>query len=116
MHYPLPNHKFAKKAATAALAADKQGKFWEYNSLLFENYNSINDSKIEQFAKDLSLDMEQFNNDMKDKGIATLISRDVKNGAIAGVRGTPTIFINGRRLKDRSLQGYQQIINKLLQK
>ena len=115
MHFPLKSHKFARKAAASALAAGKQGKFWEYNTLLFENYNAINDDKMEKFATGLSLNMEQFNKDTNDKGIAKMISKDIENGVVAGVRGTPTIFINGRRLQNRSLQGFQQVIDKLLQ-
>lgn len=115
MHFPLQSHKFARKSAAAALAADRQGKFWEYNTLLFENYKSVNDAKLEKFATDLSLNMAQFNKDRNDKGIAKMISKDIENGVNAGVRGTPATFINGRRLKNRSLRGFQQIIDKLLQ-
>ncbi|MCP4371325.1 MAG: thioredoxin domain-containing protein, partial [Deltaproteobacteria bacterium] len=48
--------------------------------------------------------------------ITAMIRRDVRDGAQAGVRGTPTIFINGRRLNDRSLEGFQAAIEKELQK
>jgi protein-disulfide isomerase len=53
---------------------------------------------------------------MKDPKITAMIRQDVREGAQAGVRGTPTVFINGRLLKKRSLQGFQAAIDKELQK
>jgi protein-disulfide isomerase len=52
---------------------------------------------------------------MKDPTLRKIIQQDVLDGREVGVRGTPTIFINGRRLKKRSLEGFQSIIDKLLQ-
>ena len=45
-NFPLRNHKFAMPAATAALAAEKQGKFWEFHDLLFKDYNRLNEQKV----------------------------------------------------------------------
>ena len=109
-HFPLRNHKFARKAATAALAANEQGKFWEFHHKLFENYKVLNDSKIQDIAKELDLDMEKFNKDMNSPVIAKLINRDLKNGRQVGVRGTPTIFVNGKILKKRGLSGFSEMI------
>ena len=99
------------KAATAALAAKAQGRFWEFHDELFENYRKVNDVKIQDIAKELGLDLERFKKDMKDPAIQKLIIRDVKNGREAGVRSIPTVFINGKRLKNRSLQGFQRMID-----
>jgi len=115
-NFPLRNHKFAMKAATAALAAESQGKFWEFHDLLFKNYNKLNDQKIREIALELGLDQTEFKKKMKDPKITAMIRQDVRDGAQAGVRGTPTIFINGRRLNDRSLKGFQAAIDKELQK
>ena len=115
-HFPLRSHKYAKRAATAALAAGRQGKFWEFQELLFDNYNKLSDQKIQEFAKQLALDLEQFEKDMADPEILAHINQDIRDGVEAGVRGTPTIFINGRRLKQRSLQGFQMMIEKELGK
>ncbi len=115
-NFPLRNHKFALKAATAALAAESQGKFWEFHDLLFKNYNKLNDQKISEIALELGLDQTEFEKKMKDPKITAMIRRDVRDGAQAGVRGTPTIFINGRRLNDRSLEGFQATIDTELQK
>lgn len=109
-HFPLANHKYARKAAAAALAANTQGKFWEFHSQLFKNYKVINDAKIQEIAKGLSLDMEKFNKDMQSPAIKKLIERDIGNGRKIGVRGTPTIFINGKILRNRSLPGTYRMI------
>jgi protein-disulfide isomerase len=115
-HYPLPTHGYARKAAIAALAAGKQGKFWEIHEKLFANQNDLSDTKVEAIAGELGLNMEQFNKDLKDPAIASLIDRDMKNALETNVRGTPTIFINGKLLNQRSLQGFQQAIEAELKK
>jgi protein-disulfide isomerase len=115
-HFPLPSHKFARPAAIAALAAHKQDKFWEFHAKLLENYRSLNDKKIEEIAIELKLDMEKFTADQKSPDISALIARDIQNGKAIGVRGTPTIFLNGKRVKNRSMQGFQQMIEAELSK
>jgi protein-disulfide isomerase len=115
-NFPLKNHKFALKAATAALAAKSQGKFWEFHDLLFKNYNKLNDQKINEIALGLGLDQTEFEKKMKDPGIKAMIRQDLRDGAQAGVNATPTVFINGRRLKNRTLQGFQTAVDKELQK
>jgi protein-disulfide isomerase len=115
-NFPLRNHKFAMEAATAALAAEKQGKFWEFHDLLFKDYNRLNEKKVKEIAQQLKLDMEKFETDRKDPGIRRLINRDLAEGNRAGVRGTPTTFINGRLLRNRSMAGFQELIDKALKK
>jgi protein-disulfide isomerase len=115
-NYPLSSHKFAYKAASAALAANDQGKFWEFHSALFKNYNALNDAKIQDIAKELGLDMEKFNKDMQSPAIKGLIERDLTNGRQAGINGTPTIFINGKTSEDRNLPGIYQVIEAELRK
>ena len=109
-HFPLKSHKFAEKAAKAALAAHNQGKFHKFHQELFKNYKKINDQKIQDIANTLDLDLARFNRDMQSPAIAKLVQRDIANGRAIGVRGTPTIFINGKRLKKRSLQGFRETI------
>ncbi len=109
-------HGYARKAAIAALAAAKQGKFWEIHEKLFANQKDLSDAKVEAIAGELGLNMEQFNQDLKDPAIASLIDRDMNNGRQANVQGTPTIFVNGKLLNQRSLQGFQQAIEAELKK
>ena len=113
-NFPLRNHKFAWPAAIAALAANKQGKFWELHDQLYENYNRLSDQKIREIAQQVGLNMEQFDKDMKDPELQALVERDFQEGAGAGVRGIPTIFVNGRQLKNRSFEGFQAAIEKEL--
>jgi len=114
--FPLPNHAFARKAAVAALAAGKQGKFWEVHEKLFANQRELNDTKVEGIARDLGLNMELFTQDLKDPAIGSLIDRDLNNGRQANVRGIPTIFVNGKLLNQRSIQGFQEAIEAELKK
>ena len=60
--------------------------------------------------------MEKFAADKKSPDISALIARDIQNGKAIGVRGTPTIFLNGKRVKNRSMQGFQQMIEAELSK
>ncbi len=113
-NFPLRNHKFAWPAAIAALAANKQGKFWELHDQLYENYSRLSDQKIREIAQQVGLDMEKFDKDMKDPELKALVERDFQEGAGAGVRGIPTIFVNGRQLKNRSFEGFQAAIEKEL--
>ena len=113
-NFPLRNHKFARKAATAVLAADRQGRFWEFHDLLFENFSRLNDQKIQEIARELSLDMEKFEKSMKDSQILAKVSRDKSDGIRASVRSTPTVFINGKLVRDRTLKGLIAKIEKEL--
>jgi protein-disulfide isomerase len=102
-HFPLQIHDYARKAAIAALAAGKQGKFWEVHEKLFANQNDLNDTKVEAIAAELGLDMEKFKKDLQDPAIASVVDRDMNDGLKANVQGTPTIFINGKLLNQRNL-------------
>ena len=115
-HFPLRNHKFAMKAAIASLAAEGQGKFWQFHDLLFENYNKLNDEKIKEISVTVGLNQEEYEKKKKDPAIQQRVNQDLSDGRRAGVRGTPTVFINGIRLRDRSLKGFQAAIDKQLKK
>ncbi len=114
--FPLPMHPYARKASMAALAAGKQGKFWEMHHQLFSNQKDLSDAKVEAIAKQLGLKMDKFNQDMNSPAVASLIDRDVASAAQTNVQGTPTIFVNGRLLIQRSLPGFQQAVEAELKK
>ncbi len=67
-NFPLRRHKYATKAAMAALTADGQGKFWAFHDQLFEKYKQLSDQKIKDIARDLGFDMEKFEKQMKNPG------------------------------------------------
>lgn len=112
---PLNFHKMARPAAYAALAAQEQGKFWEFHDILF-NAKKLSLEGFNKIATDLKLDMDKFKADMKSPEILAKVEKDLKDAEKAGVTGTPTVFINGRRPQQRSAQSYQAIINEELQK
>jgi protein-disulfide isomerase len=112
---PLKFHKFADPAARAALAANEQGKFWEFHDKLFAA-KKIDTEVIKQIAKELGLDMARFETDMNSPRIRSKLQQDLIDAQKAGVTGTPTVFINGRVPKQRNLKGFQEIIDDELQK
>lgn len=114
-NFPLSFHSNARKAATAALAANEQGKFWEFHHKLYDS-KSLNDQRIQDIAKELKLNLNKFNEKLKDPSIQKIIDRDIADGQDNDVNGTPTIFVNGNELKDRSLEGFSRLIDAELRK
>ena len=94
-NYPLPFHKQAMPAAKAAVAAGEQGKFWEMHDKIFENYRALKDDAYATWAGELGLDVEQFNKDMASAETKAFVDKEMSEARAVGVRGTPTIFING---------------------
>lgn len=115
-NYPIQRHKFSAKAAAAALAAQSFGKFWEYHDRLFDKdvFGKLSDEKFVEIAKELGLDTKTFEARSKDPETLARVRRDALEGRDAGVRGTPTVFINGRQLKKMSLAGLHAEINQEL--
>ena len=101
-HYPLStSHPHAWEAATFAEAAARQGKFWEMYDLLFINQNywsTLGDvtAEFEGYAQQLGLDLEQVREDIRSSDVTQKVRNDQLGGTRAGVRSTPTIFIDGR--------------------
>ena len=97
--FPLGIHQYAEKAARAALAAQKQGKFWEMHAVLFDNQQHLEASNVEQLAKSIGLDLARFSQDRDSEAIADIVSRDRKQGEKLELASTPSIFINGRHFE-----------------
>jgi protein-disulfide isomerase len=115
-NFPLAMHQHARAAAIASLAAQRQGKFWPLHDLLFENFNKLNPQKIRELAEQAGLDMNRFDQDQKDAKLQQRIDADIQEGQRVGVRGTPTIFVNGHLLQQRSLAALSQLIEAQLAK
>jgi formate-nitrite transporter family protein len=97
-NFPLTQaHPYALIAAEAAEAAALQGKFWEMHDLLFEEQTLLNPDIIPLWAKRMGLNLEKFENDVKQAVVEKRIKEDRQSGIHSGVNGTPTFFINGRR-------------------
>jgi len=97
-NFPLTQmHPYALMAAEAAEAAGLQDKFWEMHDLLFEEQHLLKPEIIPAWAKRIGLNLEQFENDIKQGVVEKRIKEDRQSGIRSGVNGTPTFFINGTR-------------------
>jgi predicted DsbA family dithiol-disulfide isomerase len=94
--YPLAAHVHGESAARAAVAAMKQGKFWEMHHALFEHQEAMEPRDIEKYAKDIGLDFAKWKADWESEAAADRVSRDRKQGDAVAINGTPTVYINGR--------------------
>jgi protein-disulfide isomerase len=112
--FPLSQHAAAPKAAEAAEAAREQGKYWEYVAVLFRNQSALEVNKLKQYATELGLDRARFDAALDSSKFAEKIERDVTDGQRLGVNGTPTFFINGKRVSDRSYEGLKATIETAL--
>jgi protein-disulfide isomerase len=115
-HFPLRSHRFARQAAAAALAANEQGKFWEFHEELLKNYRAINEDKIQEIAKELKLELQKFNEDRNSPVINELINRDLRDGRRLRIRGIPTVLINGKILMKHSRRDLEEAIAAALSK
>jgi protein-disulfide isomerase len=114
-NYPLVSiHPQAMPAALAATAAGKQDKFWEMHEKLFANQRALAPEQIREYAKALNLDMARFDADLASDEVKTAVRKDIALAQRLGVRGTPTIFVNGRLLQNRSLDGFRELIDPTL--
>jgi protein-disulfide isomerase len=113
-HFPLSSHKQARNAVKAAEAAREQGKFWEMHDLIFANFSSLTESSFTTFADQLDLDAGQFEADYTSKKYEELVELDLDAGRSSGVTGTPSLFMNGKRMQKRSFADFKAAIEALL--
>ena len=97
-NFPLPFHVNAKPAAQAAMAANAQGKFWEMHDKLFAHNEALERPSLERYAEELRLDLKRFRADLDAGAYDEGIQRDMDQGQALGLRGTPVVFINGRKI------------------
>jgi protein-disulfide isomerase len=102
-NFPLQMHKYAFLAARAAEAAGQQGKFWEMHDMLYDNQKEWSEAmeprvQFSSYATRLGLDVQRFKADMERQDLAERINADLQRGNSVGVKGTPTVYLNGREL------------------
>jgi protein-disulfide isomerase len=114
-NFPLRFHKEALPAAKACIAADMQGKFWEMHELVFKNPKKLKDEDLKGYAKKIGLDMERFEKDYKGEEVEKRVQEDMKQAKKAQVTGTPTLFLNGKRVKNRSEEAMKGDIKTILE-
>jgi protein-disulfide isomerase len=113
--FPLEQiHPNAMNAAKASLAAGKQGKFWEMHDELFKIAKDLSMPNIRQKAEELKLDLKKFDADMAAPETEKAVRADLDAGRTADVTGTPTIFINGKRVTNRSVDGMKAMVDEAL--
>ena len=100
----------------AALAADRQGKFWEFHDELFKNYTQLSNEKVDEISNQLGLNAAEFNQQQNNPEFVAQIRQDYEEGIRLGIRGVPTVFINGKKMRDRSMESLEDAINKELEK
>ncbi len=99
-NYPVPSlHEHAMAAAEAAMCASAQGKFWAYHDKLFQNQNALDDASLAQYAAAAGLDMQAFTSCVSTHGSLSAVAQDIDDGNALGVVGTPTWFVNGRKVE-----------------
>jgi protein-disulfide isomerase len=102
--FPLQQHPYAFKAAEAAEAAREQGKYWEYTTILFQNQGALGSDQLKEYARQLRLDVEKFDAALASGKFARKVQRDVQDGLRIGVQATPTVFVNGRRVSEKTYE------------
>ena len=95
--FPLDSHKDAEFGAEASLAAQAQGKFWQMHDLLYAGFPDLSRKTVFNYAKELNLDIKQFTADVDSHKFRNRVQMEEKQGEDAGVGGTPTFFINGKK-------------------
>lgn len=115
-HFPLGFHPNAQKAAEASECADEQGKFWAYHDKLFDNQpTGYSLEKFKQWAKDLGLNTQKFNNCLDADKYAQKVQADYQEGAQKGVNGTPATFVNGRLVSGAvPYEAFKSVIDQVL--
>lgn len=112
--FPLEQHTFAEKAAEAAEAARAQGKYWEYVTVLFQNQTALSVEKLKEYATQVGLDRAKFDKALDSGQYADQVKRDLRDGNSIGVSSTPSIFVNGRKVQDKTEDGLKSAIEAAL--
>jgi protein-disulfide isomerase len=112
--FPLSQHVNARKAAEAAEAAREQGKYWEYVGVLFRNQSALGVDKLREYATQVGLDRTKFDASLDTGKFTEKVQRDLVDGRKLGINGTPTLYINGKRISDNSYESMKSAIEAAL--
>jgi protein-disulfide isomerase len=112
-HFPVSSHPQAMRAGRAAYAAHKQGRFWEYHDLLYKMAPRLKTAQLEVYAKTIGLDMARFRAVRDSRRSRLVLAADKREGLRAGVKGTPTLFINGKLYQAR--KDYTELRDRILE-
>ncbi|MBJ6761659.1 thioredoxin domain-containing protein [Myxococcaceae bacterium JPH2] len=109
---PLPGHAHAKLAAAAAMAANEQGKFWEFHDGLFAQQDALDRAGLESLARKLGLDVARFRTALDKRSWDSYVEADAVEARSRGVLGTPTFFVNGQPVTGaQPIENFAQLID-----
>lgn len=112
--FPLTQHSEAFKAAEAAEAAREQQKYWEYIHVLMQNQTALEVEKLKSYAGEIGLDRARFDDALDSGKFAAMVQRDVEEGMKLGLKGTPSLFINGRRVTVKTYEELKATVDAAL--
>ena len=112
--FPLTQHAEAFKAAEAAEAAREQGKYWEYIQVLLKNQSLLTVDKLKGYATEVGLDRTRFDSALDTGKFKESVQLDIDDGMRLGLKGTPTLFVNGRRVSVKSYEDLKALVDAAL--
>ncbi|MCK5413631.1 MAG: DsbA family protein [Candidatus Pacebacteria bacterium] len=122
-HYPLQFHKDAQGASIASECAGEQGKFWEMHEKLYTKEGGLKEKSLKTYAREVGVDKEKFNECFTGNGYLDKINKQKEQGEKDEINGTPTFFINGKRVVNSgnskylpTIQNFRDMINAELEK
>ena len=120
-YFPIPSHRNSMTSASAVEAAGKQGKYWEMYNMVFENQSAWGEKKtpepkiFEEYAQQLGLEMEKFKQDVLSQEVRDRIERDKNAGIKLNIQGTPSFFLNGKKIENpRGYEDFKKILEEAL--
>lgn len=119
-YFPIPSHANAMNAALAVEAAGQQGKFEDMYKRMYDTQETWGEQQesraplFRTFAQDLGLDLAAYDKAVADKSTADRVERDRQDGIDLGVEGTPTFFLNGKKLQPSSVEDFRDQIDAAL--
>jgi protein-disulfide isomerase len=114
--FPLAMHENARKAAEAAAAAFAQGKYFEYAEVLFKNQKALDVASLKKYATEVGLNRVRFDAALDSGAYAAEVNHDIADGQQYGITGTPTIFVNGVRVNNLSVETLRAAIDRALER
>jgi protein-disulfide isomerase len=112
--FPLAMHENARLAAEAANAAFAQGKFFEYIQLLFKNQKALDVASLKKYAGEVGLNRVKFDAALDRRTYAAEVDKDIDDGRLYGVLGTPTVFVNGVKVRNLTAETLREAIDRAL--
>jgi protein-disulfide isomerase len=112
--FPLTQHSEAFKAAEAAEAAREQGKYWDYIHILLRNQSALTVEKLKSYATEAGLDRARFDSALDSGKFKESVQIDVDEGIRLGLKGTPTLFVNGRRVSVATYEDLKTLVDTAL--